>query len=83
MQHLFMAAALAAATVIPASAQDQPVAPQEKPPATATGIKPVPLKLTVLLARFQGEKKISSLPSRLGCWRTAGRPTCAWASVFR
>jgi len=66
MQHLFMAAALAAATVIPASAQDKPVAPQEKSPATATGIKPVPLKLTVLLARFQGEKKISSLPYTLG-----------------
>jgi hypothetical protein len=66
MQHLFMAAALAAATVIPASAQDKPVAPQEKPPTTATAVKPVPLKLTVLLARFQGEKKISSLPYTIG-----------------
>jgi hypothetical protein len=66
MQHLFMAAALAAATVIPASAQDKPLAPPEKPPANATAGKPVPLKLTVLLARFQGEKKISSLPYTIG-----------------
>ena len=66
MQHLFLAAALAAATVIPASAQDKLEAPQEKPPTNAAAKPPVPLKLTVVLARFQGEKKISSLPYTTG-----------------
>jgi hypothetical protein len=66
MQQLLLVAALAAATVIPASAQDKPAAPQEKPPAAAANRPAVPLKATVLLARFQGEKKISSLPYTIG-----------------
>jgi hypothetical protein len=66
MQHLLLAAALAAATVVPASAQEPPPLPQGKIPASAAERPPLPLKLTVLLARFQGDKKISSLPYTIG-----------------
>jgi hypothetical protein len=40
--------------------QEKPTAPAAKPEAAAT-----PLKVTVLVSRFQGEKKLSSLPYTL------------------
>jgi hypothetical protein len=70
-------AALVAFSVLPAAAQDKPAPqPQEKPAATApspprepsatTSRVAVPLKVTVLLSRYRGEKRISSLPYTLG-----------------
>jgi len=71
------AAALVASSVCPAAAGDRPAPlPQEKPAATApsqprepsatTSRVAVPLKVTVLLTRYRGEKRISSLPYTLG-----------------
>ena len=55
---LVLAFALASTAVV--RTQEKPAAPAAKPPATAT-----PLKVTVLVSRFQGEKKLSSLPYTL------------------
>ena len=53
--------ALALASMAVVRAQDKPAAPPAKPAQpTAT-----PLKVTVLVSRFQGEKKLSSLPYTL------------------
>lgn len=65
---------------ITAIAQDKPAGPpQEKPPsatpATRERSEPVPLKVTVVLSRHNGEKKISSLPYVLGVAANAHRTT--------
>jgi len=55
--HLAVAAVLVAALAAPIAAQEQ------KPVAAASA--PVTLKIQLVLARYQGEKKISSLPYTL------------------
>jgi hypothetical protein len=70
-------AALVAYGVLSAAAQDKPAPqPQEKPaaaapsqlrdPSASTSRVAVPLKVTVLLSRYKGEKRVSSLPYMLG-----------------
>ena len=54
IQHFAVAAAVATAGVVSTSAQDRSV------PATAT-----PLKVQVVLSRYDGEKKLASLPYTL------------------
>ena len=73
MRTLFIVLAAAVALASPGNAQQkpQPVAPApEKPPATAGPPEParplVPLKVQLVLSRFKGEKKVSSLPYVLG-----------------
>ncbi|MGH8637818.1 MAG: hypothetical protein ACREUZ_11865 [Burkholderiales bacterium] len=66
---------------ITAIAQDKPAAapPQEKPPAATPAprerAEPVPLKVTVVLSRHKGDKKISSLPYVLGVASNSHRTT--------
>jgi hypothetical protein len=57
---LVLAFALASSATM--RAQDKPAAPQSAKPAQPTL---TPLKVTVLVSRFQGEKKLSSLPYTL------------------
>ncbi len=63
-------ALIAAAAILPATAQEKPApAPPaaEKPAATPRRTPaPVPLKVTVLLSRYQGEKRLSSMPYIVG-----------------
>ncbi len=62
--------ALVALSATGASAQEKPAQPPEKPPAAAAQPResagPVPLRVTVVLSRYQGDKRISSLPYILG-----------------
>ena len=64
IRRLASASLLAAACAAPARAQDKPA--DTKPPAT------VPLKLQVVITRFEGDRKISSMPYTLSM--NAGRP---------
>jgi hypothetical protein len=67
-------AALVASSMLSGAAQDNPAPqPQEKPAATTAPQPPastarvaVPLRVTVLLSRHRGEKRVSSLPYMLG-----------------
>ena len=64
-----MTAALMLLTTIAVAAQEsQPAAAQSKPPAPA----PVSLKVSLVFSRYQGDKKISSVPHTL--WVTANDP---------
>jgi hypothetical protein len=71
MRERLMAAALIAVLSVTTSvAQDKPAGPaaQEKPPAQAmmpSGGQ-VPLRVTVVISRLQGDKKIASLPYSFG-----------------
>jgi hypothetical protein len=58
----------AMAAALPTRAQEQqPAAPPETKPAAARRIPPpMPLKVTVTLSRYQGEKRVSSMPYSLG-----------------
>ena len=55
LQLSALAALLAIACAAPTQAQDQQAAPAQKPIVT-------PLKVTITISRYQGEKRISSLP---------------------
>ena len=54
---------------VPVAAQDSQPAAQNKPPA----VSPVSLKVSLVFSRYQGEKKISSVPHTL--WVTTGDRT--------
>jgi hypothetical protein len=61
--------ALVAALMAPLAAQEPPPPqpPQaSQPPGGRKTPAPIPLKVTVLLSRFQGDKRISSMPYVLG-----------------
>jgi len=58
-RHLVIAAALIMGLAIPARAQEQ------KPPTIPSAVAPISVKVQVVLARYQGDKKISSLPYTL------------------
>jgi hypothetical protein len=63
--------ALIAALLMPPVVAQEPVPPpQPIPPGQSAGARktpaPIPLKVTVLLARYQGDKRISSMPYVLG-----------------
>jgi len=61
LQTIALVFAFALASTAVVRAQEKPAAPAAKPaPAPA-----IPLKVTVLVSRFQGEKKLSSLPYTL------------------
>ena len=64
-------ALIAALLVPPLVAQEpKPPPPQPAPPGQPAGARktpaPIPLKVTVVLSRFQGEKRMSSMPYVLG-----------------
>jgi hypothetical protein len=68
MKRWILAGVLAAAAITTASAQDKPVL-TEKPAApqqTQSSSRGVPLKVQFVLARYQGEKRLSSMPYTLG-----------------
>ena len=58
----------ALAAVMPMRAQDQPppAPPEAKPAAGRRLPPPIPLRVTVTLSRYQGEKRISSMPYAIG-----------------
>jgi hypothetical protein len=58
-RHLAIAVVLIMALVVPARAQEQ------KPPTIPSAVAPISIKVQVVLARYQAEKKISSLPYTL------------------
>lgn len=77
-------ALLIAAAALPAGAQETPAetAPEkpaaqakEKPPSPAPAGTPVPLRVTVVISRYQKDKKISSLPYELGVTANGPRTT--------
>jgi len=65
-------AIMLAAASLALSAQDKPAPPAQsadkaQPAAPARqAVPPVPLKVTVVLSRYQGEKRISSMPYAMG-----------------
>jgi len=66
MRSPFVAAlAIAAATSLPAAAQEKPQ-PTIAAPADSRASAHVPLKVQLTLMRFKGDKKISSVPYMLG-----------------
>jgi hypothetical protein len=68
MKRWILAGVFAAAAITTASAQDKPVSP-EKPAQTvqqAQSTRQTSLKVLFLLTRYQGEKRISSMPYTLG-----------------
>jgi type II secretory pathway component GspD/PulD (secretin) len=67
----FLAIAIALASTASLGAQDgpQPAAPTNRPPAAP----PVSLKVSLVFSRYQGEKKISSVPHTL--WVTTNQRT--------
>lgn len=58
-----LVAATIALMTVPAAAQEKPAAPVEKPQRVSG--EQVPLRVQVVVSRFQGEKKISSTPYTL------------------
>ena len=62
-------AAMMLLATVPVAAQDSQPAAQNKPPA----VSPVSLKVSLVFSRYQGEKKISSVPHTL--WVTTGDRT--------
>jgi len=69
-RFLTRVALIAAIAVAPLAAQDKPPVPQptpEKPAAASRRIPaPVPIRVTVQLSRYQGEKRISNMPYIVG-----------------
>ena len=63
-------AVIAALLALPLVAQEPPPLPVSPPGSQSAGGRktpaPIPLKVTVLLSRYQGEKRISSMPYVLG-----------------
>jgi hypothetical protein len=60
-------AVIAAVLAVPLGAQDPPPSPPPGQSGTARKMPaPIPLKVTVVLSRFQGEKRVSSMPYILG-----------------
>jgi hypothetical protein len=70
MKRWLLAGALIVSTITTAVAQEQTAgAPQEKPapaPSQTSGARQVPLKIQFVVSRYQGDKRISSLPYTLG-----------------
>ena len=79
MRRRFMAlaAGLVAICELQVSAQDKAAAPPGKPPALSAPARTsiegmrVPIKVTVLLSRYQGDKRVSSMPYMLGVMASA------------
>jgi hypothetical protein len=59
-------ALIAALLVPPLVAQEMPLPPPNQPGGARKTPPPVPLKVTVVLSRFQGDKRVSSMPYILG-----------------
>lgn len=59
MKRLVIVAAALVALASPARAQEQ------KPPTTPNAVAPVSVKVQVVLSRYQGDKKVTSLPYTL------------------
>ena len=68
--------ALIAALLAPPLVAQEPVPPPEasQPPGGRKTPAPVPLKVTVVLSRYQGEKRISSMPYVLGVMASGWGP---------
>ena len=71
-------ALIAAVTILPVTAQEKPAAAPpaaEKPAAAPRRIPPpVPLRVTVLLSRYQGEKRLTSMPYVVGVMASGWGP---------
>lgn len=60
--RFMMAAAMTAAMAGGARAQDRPVEPAPPAPARPVGRQLTPIEVQVVIAKFQGEKRVSSVP---------------------
>src|SRR5262245_61411898 len=58
--------AVAAVTLMPLAAQEPAVPPAAQPTASGPARPQVPLKVLITLSRFQGDKKVSSIPYMVG-----------------
>jgi len=67
-----MAAAMTAAMAGGAHAQDRPAEPAQAAPARPGGRQLVPIEVQVVIAKFQGEKRVSSVPYMLSLNAVAG-----------
>ena len=69
-ERLMAAALIAALSATPSVAQDKPAGPAAQEKAPAPAMQPsggqVPLRVTVVISRLQGDKKIASLPYSFG-----------------
>jgi hypothetical protein len=61
---LVLGVVLASGALMPAAAQDKPAA--APPPSASAMTRPIPLKVQLTISRYQGEKKLSSIPYVLG-----------------
>ena len=75
MNRWILAGVLAAAAVTTVSAQDKPASPEKPAPAqpAVSSNRAVPLKVLFVLGRYQGEKRLSSMPYTLGVLTGAPR----------
>jgi hypothetical protein len=75
MKRWILAGLFAAAAVTTASAQEKPTAPEKpgSPTPQLSSFRRQPLKVNFLIARYQGEKRLSSMPYTLGVLPDAGR----------
>ena len=71
-------AMIAALLALPLGAQEPPSLPLSPPGSQPPGARktpaPIPLKVTVVLSRYQGEKRISSMPYVLGVMASGWGP---------
>ena len=72
MKRWILAGMIAAAAISGVSAQEKP-APQDKPAPQMVSSRRVPLKVQFVIARYQGEKRLSSMPYTLGVLVDGGR----------
>jgi len=70
--RFMMAAAMTAALAGAARAQDRPVEPAPAAPARPATRQLVPVEVQVVIAKFQGEKRVSSIPYVLALNAVAG-----------
>jgi hypothetical protein len=70
--RFMMAAAMTAAMAGGAYAQDRPVEPAQAAPARPVGRQLVPIEVQVVIAKFLGEKRVSSVPYVLALNAVAG-----------
>jgi hypothetical protein len=68
LRPIVLIATLCLAAALPAAAQDTPPAAPSRPNAQTAR---VPLKVTVVLSRYQGDKRLSSMPYVLGVMSSA------------
>lgn len=73
MKRWILAGVIVATAISSVSAQEKPAPAQEKPATQASAPRRQPLKVQFVIARYQGEKRLSSMPYTLGVLADGGR----------